>query len=126
MERKRSTRSRRPRQSSNRNSSRSNNQRDSRSSSRKQKSSSHKHSGRVIIQHRRDNRSQNRFWDFIEFGVPLIIISAFVFPVLNVVADLSNPFVGLIGFALCIYLAVLASKKVRRFFNKISDYLNRD
>ena len=86
---------------------------------------SHKHTGTITVQHRRDNRKERKFWDIIEFGIPLFVISFYVFYVLSELADPSNPLIFIAGAAVSIYLSLKARNLFSKFNNKIADYLNK-
>ena len=76
------------------------------------------------VYHHKDKGDENA-WAWINFGIPLIVYGIIIFSLMNLIGlKLSNFFVFIIGLVISIGLAVITSRKLDKFFNKISKYLN--
>ena len=85
----------------------------------------HHHPNQTIhIQHHKDP-GHGRTWALLEFGLPLIFFAVIIFSLLIFLKfDLGNPITFIIAAIVSIILAVRASRKLSRFYDRISDYLN--
>ena len=76
------------------------------------------------IYHHKDKGDQDA-WIWINFGIPLVVYAIIIFFLMHLIGlDLTNFFVFIVGSIISIFLAVITSKKLDKFFNKISKYLN--